>query len=99
MVEASSKLNLLILFCYYFSGDHELTWESSSPAEAFSSVRLCTVCATVYVQNIYPVDRDIFWLYYARVSRNLRAYFGTLQLIRRVRLWGLFVLLFSCYCR
>jgi len=49
MVEASSKLKLLILFCGYFSGDHVLTWESSSPAEAFSSVRLCIVCATVYV--------------------------------------------------
>jgi len=60
MVEASSKLKLLILFCYYFSGDHVLAWESSSPAETFSSVRLCIVFATVYVQNINPVERHIF---------------------------------------
>jgi hypothetical protein len=37
-----------------------LTLESSSPAEAFSSVILCAFCAAVYVQNINPVDRDIF---------------------------------------
>jgi hypothetical protein len=73
MVEASSKLKLLILFCYYFGGDHVLTWESSSPAETLSSLRLCIVYVTVHVQNINPVDRDIFWLYYARVSRNTRA--------------------------
>jgi len=34
------------------------------------------------------VDRDIFWLYYARVSRNTLAYFGTLQFIRRVFAFG-----------
>lgn len=60
MVEASSKLKLLILFYYYFSGDHVITWESSGPAETFSSVRLCIVCATVYRQNIDPVGRDNF---------------------------------------
>jgi len=60
MVEASSKLKLLILFCCYFSGEHVLAWDSSSPAEAFSSVRLCIVCAIVYVQNIDPVDTDFF---------------------------------------
>jgi hypothetical protein len=72
-----------------------LTWESNSRAEAFSSVRLCIVCATVYVKNIKPVDRDIFWLYYAHVSRNTRAYLRTLQFIRRVFACG--GCLFFCF--
>ena len=60
MDEASSKLKHLILFCYYFSRDHVLTEGSISPGEEFSAVRLCTVCATVYVQNIDPFNREIF---------------------------------------
>jgi hypothetical protein len=37
-----------------------LTSESISPVEAFSLVRLCFVCAAVFVENISLVDRDVF---------------------------------------
>jgi len=94
-VEASSKLKILILFCYYFSSDRVLTWGSSSPAETFSSLKLSIFCASVYVQNTDPVDTDIFWLYYVRVSHNTRAYFGTLQFTRRVFACG--SCLFFCF--
>jgi hypothetical protein len=36
-----------------------LTSESSTLVEAFSSARLCFVCATVYLENINLVDGDI----------------------------------------